>query len=105
MPPKLITFGSETTTLAENGETRSKTAHRTPGQIHREATGYNHRPEQIRNREERNKARAAQEKAGRVHKGDGMEVDHKKPLIKGGSNAAGNQQVITREANRKKSDH
>lgn len=88
--------------MAENGETRSKTAHRTPGQIHREARTYNHRPEQIHNREERNKARAAQEKAGRVHKGDGMEVDHKRSLVDGGSNAPSNQRVVTRKVNREK---
>lgn len=91
--------------MAEGGQTRSKTAHRTPGQISREASGYNHRPEQIRNRSERNTARREMEHAGKAHKGDGMEVDHKRPLIKGGSNSKSNMQVITRAANRKKSDH
>lgn len=91
--------------MAEGGQTRSKTAHRTPGQISREASTYNHRPDQIRNRSERNTARRDMVQAGRAHKGDGMEVDHKRPLIKGGSNSRSNMQVITRTANRKKSDH
>ena len=40
-------------------------------------------------RAERNKARRIMERAGAVHKGDGKDVDHKKPLSKGGSNSDG----------------
>jgi len=90
--------------MAEGGEKRSPTAHRTPTQIRREARTYNHRPEQIRNRSERNHVRRELEKKGRVHKGDGMEVDHRRPLIKGGSNSLKNTQVLTRRANREKGD-
>ena len=36
-------------------------------------------------RAERNKARRIMERAGVVHKGDGKDVDHKKPLSKGGT--------------------
>lgn len=39
-------------------------------------TAYENRPEQVKRREARNKARRAAEKAGKVHKGDGKEVDH-----------------------------
>ncbi len=62
-------------------------------------------PAQVKRREARNKARKQYEKAGKVHKGDGKEVDHKKftkdlsaPL----DNSPGNLHAISREANRKK---
>ena len=50
----------------------------------------------------RNKARAEAMEDGRVRKGDGKEVDHRKPLSKGGSNAKSNRRVVSRRANRKK---
>ena len=34
--------------------------------------------------------------------GDGKEVDHKKPLSKGGSNKPKNLRVVSRKTNRKK---
>lgn len=37
---------------------------------------WENRPEQVRRREARNRARAKAEKAGKVHKGDGKELDH-----------------------------
>lgn len=53
----------------------------------------------------RNKARREMEKAGKVHKGDGKEVDHKKP-IGGKANdnnySRSNLQVVSRSENRKK---
>lgn len=48
----------------------------------------------------RNAARRDAEKEGRVHKGDGKEVDHRKPLSRGGSNADSNLRVISRKQNR-----
>lgn len=39
-------------------------------------TAYENRPEQVKRRVARNRARAKAEKAGLVHKGDGKEVDH-----------------------------
>lgn len=51
-------------------------------------------------RVERNQARAAAEKAGKVHKGDGKDVDHIKPLSKGGSNAKSNTRVVSAHKNR-----
>ncbi len=56
---------------------------------------YKAQPAQIKARVERNKARRMMEKAGKVHKGDGMEVDHIKPISKGGKTIMGNLQVIT----------
>ena len=61
---------------------------------------YQGRPEQIANRSERNKARRAMEKKGLVSKGDGMEVDHKKPIRHGGGNGKGNLRVVSRARNR-----
>ena len=39
-------------------------------------TAYENRPEQVRRRVARNRARAKAEKKGLVHKGDGKELDH-----------------------------
>jgi hypothetical protein len=50
---------------------------------------YHASPEQKKNRAERNAARAKMAKAGKVRKGDGKDVDHVKPLSKGGSNGDG----------------
>ena len=40
------------------------------------------------------------ESKGRVHKGDGKDVDHVKPLSKGGGTAASNLRVKSTHANR-----
>lgn len=67
-----------------------------------EYANYHSKPEQIKNRAARNKARRTMAQAGKVHKGDGLEVDHIKPLSKGGSNKRSNLRVTTRTANRRK---
>ncbi|MBR0340773.1 MAG: HNH endonuclease [Oscillospiraceae bacterium] len=54
----------------------------------KEYAEYHSKPEQIANRSKRNQARREMEKAGKCHKGDGMEVDHIKPLSKGGATAS-----------------
>jgi len=46
---------------------------------------YEDSPEQVKNRVERNKARAKLMKAGKVHKGDGKDVAHVKAADKGGT--------------------
>lgn len=61
---------------------------------------YNARPEQIKKRAMRNKARAEMEKAGLVKKGDGKDVDHKKMLKDGGSNDRSNLRVVSQKTNR-----
>lgn len=43
-------------------------------------TAYENRPEQVKKRELRNAARAKLEREGKVHKGDGLDVDHKHML-------------------------
>lgn len=40
------------------------------------------------------------EKAGKVHKGDGKDVDHKTPLSKGGGTGPGNLRVVPASENR-----
>jgi len=57
---------------------------------------------QKKNRAARNGARATMAAAGKVSKGDGKEVDHKKPLSKGGSTSKGNLRVVSKAVNRKK---
>lgn len=47
----------------------------TPGRQAAQAK-YNAKPAQKKRRAQRNKARAIEVKAGRVHKGDGKDVDH-----------------------------
>lgn len=43
----------------------------------KEYANYQGKPEQIKNRAARNKARRLMEAKGKVHKGDGKDVDHK----------------------------
>lgn len=65
-----------------------------------EYKNYQGSPEQIHKRSLRNQARRALEKTGAVHKGDGKDVDHKKPLAKGGGNSASNLRAVSRSSNR-----
>ena len=81
-------------------EKRSPTAHRTPSQIKQHGRTYQAKPEQVKNRTKRNAARREMEKEGRVRKGDGKDVGHKKPISKGGSNARSNLKVQSRKSNR-----
>lgn len=61
---------------------------------------YNAKPEELAKRIKNNQARAEAMKNGLVHKGDGLEVDHKKMLDAGGTNADGNLRVIPAKKNR-----
>ena len=53
-------------------------------------------------RAQRNKNRRIMTRLGRVRKGDGKEVDHKRPMAKGGGNGRKNLRVVSRRVNRKK---
>jgi 5-methylcytosine-specific restriction endonuclease McrA len=53
-----------------------------------------------KDRAKRNAARRQLAREGRVHKGDGKEVDHKHPLSKGGSNSRSNLRAVSRSTNR-----
>jgi hypothetical protein len=66
----------------------------------KEYAEYHSSPEQKKNRAQRNAARREAIKDGRASKGDGTDVDHKKPIRSGGSNAKSNTQVIDAEKNK-----
>jgi len=61
---------------------------------------WDHKNGRIKDRAERNKARAMLEKEGKVRKGDGKDVDHKKPISKGGKTTRSNLRVQSASANR-----
>lgn len=61
---------------------------------------YNSKPEQIKARSERTTLRRQANAAGITSKGDGKDLDHKKPLSKGGANTMANARVTTKSANR-----
>jgi len=69
-----------------------------PRDYKKEYEEYHGKPSEIRKRALRNHAR----KMKGLKKGDGKEVDHKKPLSKGGGNSNSNLRVTTLKANRKK---
>lgn len=64
----------------------------------REYARYHSKPEQIKNRALRNAARRMMG----LKVGDPREVDHKKPLSKGGTNSPNNLRVVSRSTNRQK---
>jgi hypothetical protein len=61
---------------------------------------YHSSPEQKKNRAMRNAARREAERDGKVSKGDGKDVAHKKALISGGGNGKSNLKVQDKAANR-----
>lgn len=69
-----------------------------PRDYKKEYREYHSKPQQKKNRAKRNAAR----KEMGLKVGDPREVDHKKPLSKGGSNSKSNLRVVTRSTNRKK---
>lgn len=70
------------------------------GTISREYEEYHSRPEQIKRRTERTTARRQANAAGITHKGDGNDLDHIKPLSKGGKNVRSNERVVSAGKNR-----
>lgn len=61
---------------------------------------YHASPEAKKQRSMRNAARREFEDKGLVHKGDGKDIDHRRPLSRGGGNGAGNLRVQPRGVNR-----
>lgn len=84
--------------MAEGGEKRSATAHRTKSQMSRHWQEYG-KKHKDKNRA-RKRARRLMEKAGKVRKGDGKEVDHKDGNPK--NNGRKNLRVMSRSANRRR---
>lgn len=64
---------------------------------------YNSSPEQKKRRAQRNTARRQMEAEGKVHKGDGKDVDHKKHKARGKlDNSRSNLRVMDKSKNRAK---
>ena len=57
-------------------------------------------PAEVAKRVARNKARREAIREGTVKKGDGKEIDHKRMLDQGGSNAKSNRRVVDASDNR-----
>lgn len=79
---------------------RDPSSHRTPEQIHKMDRGYNHRPEIIKDRSQRNSARTIMRKELGEAAIKGKDVDHKKMVKDGGSNARRNLRVQSEHKNR-----
>lgn len=88
--------------LAGKGKNKRKGSNKATGRNYDYDKAYQKSANQVSNRVKRNKARREALKKGSVKLGDAKDVDHKKPLSKGGSNAKSNRRVISRSANRKK---
>ena len=81
--------------MPKKGQTKATASKRSKQQ-----RKYNSKPQQKKNRAARNKARAQAIKDGRVKKGDGKDVDHKKKLMNGGSTKKSNTRVRSKSKNR-----
>lgn len=68
---------------------------------YKKETAWENTPEQVRRRVARNRARRKALKAGKVHKGDGMELDHVGYHRKGSLDHVPTK-VVTRAANRRR---
>lgn len=68
--------------------------------VKQEYENYGSKPEVKKRRAQQNKARRMLEREGVVHKGDGMDVDHKKPLSKGGTTTRSNLRAEPASKNR-----
>ena len=70
-----------------------------PRSYKQEYDNYQGKPEQVKKRMARNRARYKLMKEGKVSKGDGMDVAHVKAIDKGGKNSDG-LKVQSKSANR-----
>jgi hypothetical protein len=66
----------------------------------KEYAKYAGKPDAIKARSERTTLRRQANAAGVTHKGDGKDLDHIKPLSKGGANKLSNTRVVSQNANR-----
>lgn len=66
----------------------------------RENELYNSKPSERKKRSERSVARVRANREGLTHKGDGLDLDHKVPLSKGGSSDKKNLRVVSASSNR-----
>lgn len=68
---------------------------------YKKEAAYENRPEQVKRRVARNRARAKAVKAGKVHKGDGKELDHVGYHRRGSLDKVP-VKVVSRSANRRR---
>ncbi len=80
--------------------TRDPSSHRTPSQIKKMDRGYNARPEIIKDRSSRNKARRIMSKDLGAAAIAGKDIDHKVMVSKGGGNSRKNLRVQDPHINR-----
>lgn len=85
---------------AGKGKNTRKGSNKKTGRDYSYDKKYQSSPEQKKKRAQRNAARAKMIKAGKAKVGDGKDVDHKKPLKKGGSNRKSNLRVVSQKKNR-----
>lgn len=71
----------------------------------KEYKNYHGKPKQRKERAARTAARELMIKKGRVRKGDGKDIDHKRPLRNGGSKSINNLRVRDRSENRSDNGH
>lgn len=71
----------------------------------KEYKNYHGKPKQRKERAARTAARELMIKKGRAKKGDGKDIDHKKPLRNGGSKSINNLRVRDRSSNRSDNGH
>ena len=79
---------------------RDSSSHRTPAQIKKMDRGYNAEPTHIKGRSQRNQARTIMRKSVGAAAIAGKDVDHKRMVKDGGSNARSNLRVRSEHANR-----
>jgi len=75
-------------------------ANKTPQKIIDAVDARQKSPEEVAKRVARNRARRHAIKAGKVHVGDGMQLDHVVALDKGGSTGDSNVRVVSEKFNK-----
>ena len=68
--------------------------------VYTQQAEYNATPAATAKRVKNNQARQAAIKEGKAKVGDGTNVDHKKPLSKGGTNSKSNLRVVSESSNK-----
>lgn len=82
------------------GKNKRPKSNKATGRDYSYDTAYEDRPEQVKNRVKRNRARREMAKKKGKAALKGKDVDHKKPLSKGGSNSSKNLRVTSKKKNR-----
>lgn len=83
-----------------SGEKRDPKTHRTPSQKRGDTARRQKLPKEKAKATQRKAAQRAMAKAGKSKVGDGKDIDHKRPLSRGGTNAPKNLKLKSPSANR-----